>query len=126
MSQTLELLDALVASLQARFGKELSIELFPENPKGYRLNHPTGAVLVAFGNSKFGGSEALDAAFLARNLMLPLTLVFRQLNGAKGVIAYLDQVRESLTGWKPPHCDLPMVPVDEAFIGQVNGVWQYT
>lgn len=126
MSQTLQVLDAVVARLQERFGRELSVELFPENPKSYRLNHPTGAVLVAFGSSKFGGSDALDAEFQERNLVLPLTLVFRQLNGAKGVIGYLDQVRDCLTGWRPPHCDIAMAPVDEVFIGQVNGVWQYT
>ncbi|TBV10256.1 Gp37 family protein [Stutzerimonas kirkiae] len=126
MSQTLQLLDAVVARLQEQFGKALSVELFPENPKGYRLNHPTGAVLVAFGSSKFGGSAATDAVFQERNLVLPLTLVFRQLNGPKGVIGYLDPVRDWLTGWTPPHCDIAMAPVDEVFIGQVNGVWQYT
>lgn len=126
MSQTLVILDALVARLQEYFGKQLSVELFPESPKNYRLNHPVGAVLVAFGSSKFGGSDAVDSVFLERNLVLPLTLVFKQLNGAKGVIGYLDQVRDCLSGWRPPHCDLSMVPVDEVFIGQVNGVWQYT
>lgn len=126
MSQTVVVLDAVVARLKEHFGKELSVELFPESPKNYRLNHPVGALLVAFGSSKFSGSDAADSVFLERNLVLPLTLVFKQLNGAKGVIGYLDQVRDCLSGWKPPHCDLPMVPVDEVFIGQVNGVWQYT
>lgn len=126
MSQTLLLLDAVVARLQERFGRELSVELFPENPKGYRLNHPAGAVLVAFGSSKFGSSDATDAVLQERNLVLPLTLVFRQLNGPKGVIGYLDPVRDCLTGWTPPNCDSAMAPVDEVFIGQVNGVWQYT
>jgi hypothetical protein len=126
MSQTLQLLDGVVTRLKERFGKELSAELFPESPKNYRLNHPVGALLVAFGSSKFSGSDAVDSVFLERNLVLPLTLVFKQLNGAKGVIGYLDQVRDCLSGWRPPHCDLSMVPVDEVFIGQVNGVWQYT
>lgn len=124
--QTLRVLDALVARLQEHFGRELSVELFPENPKTYRLNHPLGAVLVAFGSSKFSNSNASDSEFQERNLVLPLTLVFRQLNGAKGVIGYLDLVRDCLTGWRPPHCDLAMAPLDEVFIGQVNGVWQYT
>ena len=126
MSQTLQLLDAVVARLHDEFGQALSAELFPDNPRNYRLNHPVGAVLVAFGSSKFGTPAATDAVFQERHLVLPLTLVFRQLNGAKGAVGYLDPVRELLTGWTPPNCDQAMAPLDETFIGQVNGVWQYT
>lgn len=124
--QTLQLLNGVVARLNEHLGRELVAELFPDNPKNYRLNHPVGAVLVAFGSSKFGNSEALDAELLGRNIVLALTLMFRQLNGPTGVIDYLDVVRDCLTGWRPPHCELAMAPVDEVFIGQANGVWQYT
>lgn len=126
MSQTTTILDAFVAQLKNTFGQQLSVELFPEKPSGYRLNHPRGAILVAFGNSKFGEPEALDAVFQQRNMTIPLTLVFRQLNGRDGVITYLDAIRDCLTGWYPPHCDNACRPVDEVFIGQVAGLWQYT
>lgn len=101
MSQTVAILDALVGRLKGAFEQKLAIELFPENPKNYRLNHPRGAILVAFGSSRFGDPEALDAVFQERNLMLPLTLVFRQLNGRDGVVTYLDAIRDCLTGWYP-------------------------
>ncbi|MFL7925985.1 Gp37 family protein [Acinetobacter baumannii] len=125
MSQTPEILDAVVDRLKERFGKGLAVELFPENPKGYRMNHPVGAILVAFSGSRFAGSDALDAVFQERDMTIPLTLVFRQLNGPQGVVGYLDQIREALTGFTPPHCCIALAPTDESFIGQVTGLWQY-
>lgn len=124
-TQTEQLLDAMRVRLQEAFGKLLMVELFPENPAGYRLNHPCGAILLAYGKSTFGGSEAGDSVFQARNIVIRLTLVFRQLNGKDGVISYLDQIRACLTGWFAPHCDQACRPVAEQFIGQVSGLWQY-
>ncbi|HBP5712253.1 TPA: hypothetical protein L6B33_24210 [Pseudomonas aeruginosa] len=124
-TQTAQLLDALLARLQGHFGRELTAELFPENPSAYRLNHPRGAILVAYGRSQFGNSEAVGAVFQERNLLFRLTLAFRQLNGKDGVTSYLDRIRDSLTGWYPPHCDNPCRPQSEQFLGHVQGVWQY-
>lgn len=125
MSQTLQLLEAFEVRLKAAFGRELAVELFPEKPAQYRLNHPVGAILLAYGSSRFSDSDALDAVFQERNLVIPLTLVFRQLNGKTGVVAYLDRIRDCLTGWAPPHCDNACRPLEEQFIGQVSGLWQY-
>lgn len=124
-TQTEQLLDAFVARLKKDFDRELAIELFPENPAQYRLNHACGAILVAYGKSTFGASESTDAVFQARNMSFQLTLVFRQLHGTSGAISYLDRIRECLTGWKPPHCDMTCRPTAENFIGQVQGLWQY-
>lgn len=125
MSQTVELMGAVQARLQEHFGRELMAELFPEAPGQYRLNHPRGSILVAYGRSQFGDSESTNAVFQERRIIIRLTLVFRQLNGKDGVISYLDRIREVLTGWYPPHCDNPIRPVAEQFLGQVQGVWQY-
>lgn len=125
-TQTEQLMLALVDRLKAHFGQELMIELFPENPSQYRLNHPRGAVLVAFGKSTFDESESSDAMFQARKILLRLTFVFRQLNGKDGVISYLDRARGALAGWQAPHCDVACRPVAEAFIGQIQGIWQYS
>ncbi|SFB28625.1 Gp37 protein [Pseudomonas simiae] len=122
---TEQLLDAFVTRLKKDFDRELAIELFPENPAQYRLNHACGAILVAYGKSTFGASESTDAVFQARNMSFQLTLVFRQLHGTSGAISYLDRIRECLTGWKPPHCDMTCRPTAENFIGQVQGLWQY-
>ncbi|NYT80881.1 hypothetical protein H0A70_05155 [Alcaligenaceae bacterium] len=125
MSQTPAILDAVVARLATGFGRALAVELFPENPQAYRLNHPVGAILVAFSGSRFPDSDATDAVFQDRRIVLPLTFVFRKLNGPQGVVGYLDQIRASLTGWCPPHCTVPLAPSEETFLGQVNGLWQY-
>ncbi len=124
-TQTEQLLDAFVTRLKKDFDRELAIELFPENPAQYRLNHACGAILVAYGKSTFGASESTDAVFQARSMSFQLTLVFRQLHGTSGAISYLDRIRECLTGWKPPHCDMTCRPTAENFIGQVQGLWQY-
>lgn len=124
-TQTEQMLDAMLERLQGAFGKKLMVELFPEDPARYRLNHPKGAILLAYGKSTFGGSEAGDSMFQARNIVIRLTLVFRQLNGKDGVISQLDQIRACLTGWFAPHCDQACRPVAEQFIGQVSGLWQY-
>jgi len=123
--QTEQLLEALVSRLQSHLGSELVVELFPEQPAQYRLNHPVGAVLVAYGRSTFGDSESTDAMFQSRHLVIRLTLVFRQLNGKDGAIGYLDRVRDCLSGWYAPHCDSACRPLNEHFIGQVQGLWQY-
>lgn len=124
-TQTEQLLDAFIARLKKEFGRELAVELFPENPALYRLNHTVGAILVAYGKSTFGASEATDAVFQARSMSFQLTLVFRQLHGSGGAISFLDRIRECLTGWKPPHCDMACRPSAEYYIGQVHGLWQY-
>lgn len=124
-TQTEQLLDAMLAKLQQDVGHELMVELFPENPLQYRLNHPRGAVLLAYGKSTFGSSESTDAIFQARTVVLRLTLIFRQLNGTTGVVSYLDRLRACLTGWSPPNADQACRPLSEQFIGHMNGVWQY-
>ncbi|MFJ4141422.1 Gp37 family protein [Pseudomonas sp. NPDC089734] len=125
-TQTEQLIASIVDRLATGFGKELMVELFPESPGVYRMNHPRGAVLVAFGKSTFDESEAFDSMFQARKITFRLTLVFRQLNGKDGAISYLDRIRARLTGWKAPHCDIACRAVAEAFIGQSQGLWQYS
>lgn len=124
-TQTEQLMEALLGRLREAFSDELMVELFPEIPAQYRLNHPRGSILLAYGKSTFGGSESTNAIFQARNITLRLTLVFRQLNGKDGVISYLDRNRACLAGWYAPHCDQACRPVFEHFIGHMNGVWQY-
>lgn len=124
-TQTEQLMEAVLAKLQHDVGHELMVELFPENPQQYRLNHPRGAVLLAYGKSTFGGTESTDAIVQARNVVLRLTLIFRQLNGTTGVVSYLDRIRACLTGWYPPNADQACRPLSEQFIGHHNGVWQY-
>lgn len=125
MSITLAVLDAVVNHIKIAHGNELAVEYFPEQPLTYRLNHPVGAVLVSYAKSNFAINEAIGTTWMAREMTIPLTLMFRQLNGKKGVIAYLDSLRETLTGWTPPHCDVALKPINESFLAQNAGIWQY-
>lgn len=124
-TQTEHLMDAMLARLQAAFGDQLMVERFPENPQQYRLNHPRGAVLLAYGKSTFGHPQSTDATMQARQMVLRLTLIFRQLNGQDGVVSHLDRLRACLTGWYPPNTDQACHPVSEQFIGHTHGLWQY-
>jgi len=80
---------------------------------------------MGYAGSTFGSEQATDATWVERNLVLPLTLVFCQLDGPDGVIRHLDALRETLTGFTPAHCDAPLRPVAEYFITQETGIWQY-
>ncbi len=125
MSITIDILDGILNRLKEVHGRELAIEYFPEQPANYRLNHPVGAVLISYSRSSFATNEAIDSTWMNREMTIPLTLMFRQLHGKAGVIAYLDKLRLTLSGWTPPHCDVPLKPVSESFLAQNVGVWQY-
>jgi len=123
MTETI--LQSVLERLQAVHGEQLEIRYYPQDADHYRLNHPVGAVLLGYSRSQFSTERGLDATWVTRDLSLPLTLVFCQLDGADGVIAWLDRLRETLTGFTPAHCDMPMRPVSELFLGEETGIWQY-
>jgi len=127
MSQSLTeaVIASIVGRLQAAHGSQLEVAWYPQDPASYHLAHPVGAVLVGYASSQFGGEQSMDATWVERELRLPLTLVFAQLHGPDGVIAWLDSLRETLTGFRPEHCDAPLRPVSEYVIGHTTGIWQY-
>ncbi|AXE34011.1 Gp37 family protein [Chromobacterium phragmitis] len=123
MATTVEIIDALVARLQARL-PGLLVEYFPERPAEYRLNHPAGALLVSYLGSQF--AAPVDAGIVAqpRTLKLSVTVVLRQLNGRTGAVAVLDDVRRALVGYRLPDCR-KLQATAERFLGQTSGLWQY-
>jgi len=125
MSITQDMLDAVLAHLKARFGKQLAVEYFPDAPQTYRLNHPVGAVLLMFSRSRFSASTGLGTIVQPREVTFTLTLVFKKLNGAQGAVPYLDGLRAALVGFRPPHCQMGLAVVSEDRIGHVAGLWQY-
>jgi len=127
MTQTLTeaIMQSVVERLQSAHGKALDVQFYPQDPIGFHLAHPVGAVLVGYSRSSFGGEQDTGLTWVERQLTLPLTLVFCQLNGPDGVIGWLDRLRETLTGFSPAHCDAPLRPTAEYLIGQTPGIWQY-
>jgi len=119
------IMQSIVERLQAAHGNDLAVQFFPQSPDDYHLAHPVGAVLVGYSKSSFGVEQDTGLTFVERQLTLPLTLVFCQLNGPDGVIGWLDRLRETLTGFTPAHCDAPLRPTAEYAISETSGIWQY-
>lgn len=124
MGITLTIMDDVLAKIRADF-PDLEVELFPEAPHNYRLNHPTGALLLSFPAGQFGKPLHTGAVVQQRDLQLRITLMFRQLNGRDGAIDVLDRLRLALVGYQPAHCRRRMFAVDEKFIGNIDSIWQY-
>ncbi|KAF0205498.1 MAG: hypothetical protein FD173_941 [Gallionellaceae bacterium] len=114
---------AVIARLQARM-PEVETEAFPDDPEEYRLNHPTGALLVRYHGGKYSPPKSAHLMVQERSLAVEITLVFRSLNGKEGVKAYLEAVRLALAGFKPPAFD-KLKPIGEEFISQGGGEWRY-
>lgn len=124
MSVTLAIMDDVLALLKGAF-PDLEVEYFPESAMGYRLNHPKGALLLGYANSKFGKPLDLGAVLQQRDMTLRITVIYRQLNGREGAIALLDKLRETLIGYQPIHCRRRLYAANEPFVGNINNLWQY-
>lgn len=120
---TPDILQAVVERLKGRF-PDLRVELFPDNPREYRLNHPRGALLVQFTASKFGESRATDAIIQRREVALAVTTMIRSLNGEGGAVGMMDRVRGALLGFAPPDCSKLRMR-SEQFVQEQDGLWQY-
>lgn len=123
MATTLQIIDAVVARLEAKL-PQLAVEYFPDNPAEYRLNHPKGALLVSYPGSQFG--TTVDVTYIAqpRTVKLSVTVILRQLNGKGGAIDAVDAVRLALVGFRPPDCRKVLVESDQ-FLDETAGIWKY-
>ncbi|EAP2900173.1 Gp37 family protein [Salmonella enterica] len=121
---TLPVLDDLVARLRARL-PGLHVAYFPDSPDAFTLTHPVGAVLLSYSRSTYGTSESTGAVVQPQTMRFVATVVLRQLNGSDGAVDVLDSVRQALGGWRPQNCLRPVWLVEDTFLGEVQGLWQY-
>ncbi|HBM0096093.1 TPA: Gp37 family protein [Salmonella enterica subsp. enterica serovar Blitta] len=121
---TLPVLDDIVARLRVRL-PGLHVAYFPDNPDTFTLTHPTGAVLLSYSRSTYGTSESSGAVMQPQTMHFVATVVLRQLNGQHGAVDALDSVRQALGGWRPKNCLRPVWLVDDTFLGEIQGLWQY-
>lgn len=121
---TLPVLDDLVARLRARL-PGLHVAYFPDSPDAFTLTHPVGAVLLSYSRSTYGTSESTGAVVQPHTMRFVATVVLRQLNGRDGAVDVLDSVRQALGGWRPQNCLRPVWLVEDTFLGEVQGLWQY-
>jgi hypothetical protein len=75
----------------------VAVELYPENPAAWRMNHPRAALLVDYRGSRYG--EVVDTGIVAqgRELSIGISVVARTLHDAYGALAITDAVR--LRSW---------------------------
>lgn len=119
---TQDFIDSAQTLLIAAF-PDLVVELFPARPEDYRLNHPVGALLLAYPGSNF--SNALlraDTVAQDRQIGLSVSLVTRHLWGPDGAIAMMDRLRAALMGWRPTDCQ-PMIVVRDRLLSENAGLW---
>lgn len=102
----------------------LSVELFPENPDQYRLNHPVGAVLIAYGGSNYKNLGSSNHYILQdRDVNVVITIVARHLNTT--LLDALDDVKNSLNGLQIVDAISLMNAVNDRFIGHHDGTWRH-
>lgn len=123
MSATLPILNAFKDRLNEQF-PDWAIELMPDEPEGYYLSHPNGAILISYAGSKFGAVRPTDAVIQTRTVHIVLTVISRHLHNDFGAVELLDSLRLAIVGFRPPNsqgCYL----VDEQFDDHTNGIWIY-
>ena len=107
VSATRPVIDAVVEHLQTAIPWVI-VEVFPERPSEYQFIHPTGAILVGYGGSKFTDLEHLGNIAQQRDMTLVLTVIGRL----------------AIVGFRPPNC-LPCHLLQERFLNEDAGAWQY-
>jgi hypothetical protein len=124
MIATTEIIAALQSRLVAAF-PDLAVELYPPQPATYRLNHPSGALLIACPGASYG--EHLlrgNGGSQQRTLSIGITLATRHLWGDLGAPALLDRLRLALSGWLPtPEAVTPVIAISERLVNEDAGIW---
>jgi hypothetical protein len=123
MIATQDLIDQALARLRAAL-PELEVALYPATPTGFRLNHPLGAVLLAYPGSTSSNTMLIGRVEQVRTVRLGLTLVTRQLWGDDGAATLLDRLRTALIGWRPDDCE-PVYALGDRLLQEDAGLWWY-
>ena len=123
MATTKAILQAVADRLKAE-APGVAVELYPENPGAWRMNHPRAALLVDYRGSRYG--EPVDTHIVAqgRDLSIGVSVVARTLHDAYGALAITDAVRLALLGQRLPDCRKLRLS-SERFVSQEAGNWIY-
>ena len=102
----------------------VAVELYPDNPSAWRLNHPRAALLVDYRGSQYG--KVVDTGIVAqgRDVSLGVSVVARTLHDAYGALLLTDAVRIALLGQRWPDCRKARL-ASERFVSHEAGVWIY-
>ena len=120
---TVLVLDAIKMRLADKVA-HVAIDLFPERPEDYRLNHAVAALLIGYSGSQYATTSDTGMIAQQRELRVFVTVAARKLNGTTGAIGLSDQVISALQGWRAPHCQ-PMWLIKDSFAGETAGIWRH-
>lgn len=118
-----EIEEAIVARLAGSLDK-LHVASFPDKPDAFKMSHPNGAVLVAYGREVYSKPRDLSLVVQERKIEWDISILTRNLRTHVGAYDVLDAVRMLLTGWRTEGCS-KLMPVRAEFIDQNQGVWTH-
>lgn len=116
--------------------QQIEIAPFPDRPRGYRMTHRVGAVLLMYRGSSYG-DEKLNARYVVqeRKLEFEATVLMRDLGWAyggapsgtsPGAYAIVEALRAALTGYRVPGCGKAYISRDGYQDHDDDGVWIYS
>lgn len=123
MATTKAILQAVADRLKAEV-PGVAVELYPENPGAWRMNHPRAALLVDYRGSRYGKVVDTHVVAQGRDLSIGVSVVARTLHDAYGALAITDAVRMALLGQRLPDCSKARL-ASERFVSQEAGNWIY-
>ncbi|HPQ94781.1 MAG: hypothetical protein KDI44_14380 [Thiothrix sp.] len=114
---------AVVAQLQPAL-PGLTVESYPDDPDGYTLLDPVGAVLVAVGNSRWSGIA--NQTGQERRVRIVVAVLTRNLATHTGAYSVMDRVLAALLGWMPSVGEWqPLFAASDRFVEFRDGVWRH-
>lgn len=129
------IVDRLTAKLKARpEGKGVEVELYPDRPDSYAPKG-RGALLIGYGQSDYGGigggdtddgdSGAFGTVVRPRHMTFVIAAVTRDLGARTTATDLMEAARLILTGWRPPHCTTPLIPLTDGLVAAKQGKWVF-
>ena len=123
----------IVTKLQTDIGSNtIEIRSWPDNPDGYQVTHPGGAMLIRYNGSVYGDPIANPQKKIVQERTLEWIIAIAQrglkLNAPhQGVYSLIESVRASLTGYTiTGFSDASvMMPVGDSFTQESGGLWIY-
>ncbi len=125
---TIEAFEAMLVAVVAEAFPNLAVEPFPDRPNDWSFTHPEGAILVHFKSSRDVGSQSTGVTVQSRMLVWNFTVFGRSLRAVGGHIGatlILDGLRATLVGRKLRGASKAIQYVEETFLEEDEGVWQY-
>jgi len=116
---------AIVSRLKSSI-TDLLVDSFPDKPAEYeRLPFQKGVILVAYRGSRFSEPLGEGVAIQIQTAQFDVYLQKKDLRTHDGAYAYLEKIRELLTGFQPLTNVGLLYPISEDFLDMTDFLWSY-